>query len=751
MLVTGSTPFPFITKEGSLGSFKTISTSQFNNDFAYGDVVTGSYPLSSSISSDFYTSGLLFDGERKRKLLSLKNTLNYYKYLSPHYAFSSNYGDKELQELRLVSIPSIFYGQSIKKGTVSCKWYLSGSLMAELADVRQNGELVQVYPSGSGFREIQKLTASFGTDGLPEVSPEGDLFGWSVAFSATGETLAVGARSDEENGGTNAGAAYIFKKNIDGYQQVQKLTASFGTDGLPEVSPQGDYFGQSIALSPTGETLAAGAWYDEENGGGFAGAVYIFTSGSSGYQQSQKLTASNVLNPQNDRFGYDKSVYFSSSGKKLIIGAPGVQNGLGRVYVFESASAGFQQGQQIMASGPGVDEIDFFGTPVVLSQDEEILTVGAFQDDDGEGNRPGSIYVFQSGSSGYQQVQKLTASKETNPEVSPIGDRFGNAIAISSTNKFIAIGAYRDGEGGGDNAGAVYIFESGSDGYQQVQKLTATRDNDPAGDYFGWSVAFSSTDDTLFIGAYADEENGINNAGSVYVYKHNGSGFRQTEKLFSKQNIYPSSDYLGLSLSYSPNSNTLAVGGADVVYIFYENSGYNKVAGSVLYNEGFILLTGSWSLHPTYTDKFNVNDTLVDYSPSWYYFMTTGSEGTNQVPSSSFSLNFEGIEKIPTLTMLAKAEVGEFNHSNNPTFIEYGQDASLVSSSNSLSEKSDLAIKNIVPSIYDEEDPPLEKITYISKVAIYDKEKNLIGVAKLANPVRKRQNDSLSLKLKLDL
>ena len=71
MLVTGSQPFPFITKEGSLDSFKTIDTSQFNSDFSYGDVITGSYPLATSISSEFYTSGLLFNSERKRNLLAL--------------------------------------------------------------------------------------------------------------------------------------------------------------------------------------------------------------------------------------------------------------------------------------------------------------------------------------------------------------------------------------------------------------------------------------------------------------------------------------------------------------------------------------------------------------------------------------------------------------------------------------------------------------------------------------------------------
>ena len=43
-----------------------------------------------------------------------------------------------------------------------------------------------------------------------------------------------------------------------------------------------------------------------------------------------------------------------------------------------------------------------------------------------------------------------------------------------------------------------------------------------------------------------------------------------------------------------------------------------------------------------------------------------------------------------------------------------------------------------------------EKQVYISKIGLYDKDRNLIGIAKLATPVRKREIDSYTFKLKLD-
>ena len=46
---------------------------------------------------------------------------------------------------------------------------------------------------------------------------------------------------------------------------------------------------------------------------------------------------------------------------------------------------------------------------------------------------------------------------------------------------------------------------------------------------------------------------------------------------------------------------------------------------------------------------------------------------------------------------------------------------------------------------------PFKKQTYISKIGIYDENKNLIGVAKLATPVKKTEERDLTFKLKLDI
>ena len=141
--------YPFVTKDGSLTSFKTISLSSFNSDFQYGDIISGTYPLTAGITRDWVTEGAATSSACKftickKYIVALENTFNYYTYLSPHYEYSSSYGNKATQEMALIFVPSIFYGSSIQKGTVNLKFYVTGTLVGELRDKDYNGNLVEV-------------------------------------------------------------------------------------------------------------------------------------------------------------------------------------------------------------------------------------------------------------------------------------------------------------------------------------------------------------------------------------------------------------------------------------------------------------------------------------------------------------------------------------------------------------------------------------------------------------------------------
>ena len=141
--------FPFVTKQGSFTSFSTVTTDQFNLDFVFGDMLQGAYPLTASISVDRYDAS--FDSNSKKKVLyALRNTLDFYTTFSPHFAYSSSFGDKTGQPLNIISVPSIFYGSSIQKGSVKLKYYVSGTLLAEASDTKRNGVLYQTSGTTTG-------------------------------------------------------------------------------------------------------------------------------------------------------------------------------------------------------------------------------------------------------------------------------------------------------------------------------------------------------------------------------------------------------------------------------------------------------------------------------------------------------------------------------------------------------------------------------------------------------------------------
>lgn len=140
--------YPMITKGGGVevlrrGEGGSITDSDWMTQFAYGNKITGSYPLTASITRKYVLSS------RRPHVNALKNTFNHYVPLSKHYQFSSSLGDKSAQKINLISIPSIFYGSSIKKGSVDLRFYVTGTMVGQLRDIHKNGELIQVAPYGS--------------------------------------------------------------------------------------------------------------------------------------------------------------------------------------------------------------------------------------------------------------------------------------------------------------------------------------------------------------------------------------------------------------------------------------------------------------------------------------------------------------------------------------------------------------------------------------------------------------------------
>ena len=213
-----------------------------------------------------------------------------------------------------------------------------------------------------------------------------DYFGFSVALSASGDALAVGAWGDSGQSDTLgfSGAAYVFTRSGSTWQQQAYLNAS---------NPNArDRFGVSVALSAGGDTLAVGAENESsrssdplDNGGSSNGAVYVFALSGGHWQQQAYLKA--ATSDSMDRFGYSASL--SGDGQTLAVSALGEDgNGTspldnsapssGAVYVFKRSSGTWQR--QAYLKAPNADANDSFGISVALSGDGQALAVGAMNE-----------------------------------------------------------------------------------------------------------------------------------------------------------------------------------------------------------------------------------------------------------------------------------------------------------------------------------------------------------------------------------
>jgi hypothetical protein len=384
-------------------------------------------------------------------------------------------------------------------------------------------------------------------------------------------------------------------------------------------------------------------------------------------------------------------------------------------------------------------------------------------------NEPQYSFYIYSGSVYIGGVPHLTGTKASN----------SNPNIHGVPNGFISLYEYNIDR---LNAERIYPFVY-KDGKRNSFKTISKIDYDTQylpGDIVTSSYNMSASISRIFVNTVGTAErrriNALRNTLNHYAYEYSSSlGDKSTQEinLISIPSVfYGSKMEKGTVKLDFYISGTLAAriedtrkNGELVQTVGLNSSDIGKVAGVVLYNEGFILLTGS----------YNISDDSVTYPydnfipsaqanvPKWIHWGFGANDGnsavfTSQTTSitSSFLLEYSGNVETQTLTMLAQANYGELNYTNNPT-----------SYSSSVSNKIDIAyattgskyqyvekpikIRNVVSSSYTDQDAPYRKTVYISKVGIYDKDKNLIGIAKLANPVRKTEDADFTFKIKLDI
>ena len=382
----------------------------------------------------------------------------------------------------------------------------------------------------------------------------------------------------------------------------------------------GDAFGQNMALSADGYTLAVSAWFESSNASGVngdqnnnlsqhSGAVYVFRRRGNTWHQEAYLKAGTNQSQQRFGVGYLFHVHvtaLSADGSMLAVAAPrqdvnGVEDA-GAIFVFRRIQNVWSLMTTLHARQPKFQ--DFFGTSVDMSQDGRTLKVTSVLPitDINEPEmrthifvRPGNTWRFStmlapfypgdfcqsSRLSGDGQTLVFSCASQSGAyrlvTMKRVGDAWVRASDLATTfymgrqpialnaeasvmalteGRFPAIvGIYRWN-------GTNWAREAGLDAPPLDSSLIVTS--------FGWELAFNDTGQLLAIGDPQAREAGAGisptvtpgtaTLGAVYLYQRNDDTGTWALRNVVKSPRPRFRDWFGLSIALSSSGRTLAVG-----------------------------------------------------------------------------------------------------------------------------------------------------------------------------------------------
>ena len=340
--------------------------------------------------------------------------------------------------------------------------------------------------SGTTWSQQAYIKASnTGNAAVGDAYAEGDQFGYAMALSADGNTLAVGAIGEdsnatgvngnqEDNSANQAGATYVFTRAGSAWSQQAYIKSTMTRANV--------LFGYSIGISGNGDTLAV-AEYDADRG---KGALYVLTRSGGVWSHQARIQAENA--EAGDSLGY--SLAISEDGSTIASGAadedclkPGINpagcendqesnQSSGAAYVFVRTGTTWAQQVFLKASNPGKE--DWFGVRIAISGDGNTVAVGAQNEDsaakgingkqdDDSASEAGAVYLFTRSGTTWTQHSYVKSSNTR------AGDEFGSSLALTRDGRTLLIGARGEDSGAkGINgnqadssvrdAGAAYLF-----------------------------------------------------------------------------------------------------------------------------------------------------------------------------------------------------------------------------------------------------------------------------------------------------
>ena len=309
-----------------------------------------------------------------------------------------------------------------------------------------------------------------------------DQSGYSVAMSADGNRIAIGARYNDGSG-NNAGHVRVYTFANGTWTQT-------GSDINGEAA--GDNSGWSVAMSADGNRIAIGAPFNDGSAAD-SGHVRVYSWNGTAWTQ----TGSDIDGEAaSDNSG--SSVAMSADGNRIAIGAQrndgnGSMAGHVRVYSW-NGTAWTQTGSDI--DGEAAD--DQSGYSVAMSADGTRIAIGAILND-GNGITAGHVRIYTLANGTWTQTGSDIDGQDA-------GDYSSYSLDMSADGNHIVIGAI--------SADHARVFSLVNGAWLQT---ASDIDGEAAGDNSGFSVAMSASGTRIAVGAMQND-NSYANAGHVRVH-----------------------------------------------------------------------------------------------------------------------------------------------------------------------------------------------------------------------------------------
>ncbi len=466
------------------------------------------------------------------------------------------------------------------------------SIIGAYGEETQTGSAYLFKRNSDDENNVTQLTKLQASD-----KADNDMFGISVSISK--DYIAIGA-SGEDTTASNAGQAYIFKRNTD--SDISQLTKIQASDASADSN-----FGNSISIN-NNYILVGASHKDKDTATQNSGGAYLFTIESDNVTELEKLQAR--YSAENDYFANSVAI----NGNDIVIGSykeDTTKPNAGSAYIFNiepidkpyiyniskvkdySEEFSYTYIQDIDAERPNGGEIEF----TLSGNDADLFTIKnnvlSFNDpvdyesaNDSNSDNKYEITVTASNELDNKDIKESIISitdmkylnlKSVTAKYSDDNDTFGNSVSINGD--YIVVGSPKEDVPDEDDAGHSYLFKKQDNG--AITQIAMLEANDPqSNDNFGNSISIDG--DYIVVGAYKDVEAG-DRVGCSYLFKRNSDDeddVTQIAKFFADdkevgdsfgESVFISGDYIAIG---APGEDTTE-DDAGSVYIFKRNSDDN--------------------------------------------------------------------------------------------------------------------------------------------------------------------------------